>query len=41
VKPKILEWKSIVERIVGKLLGLISTFDNGMGSVSAPRELLC
>lgn len=33
VKPKILERKSVVERIVGKLLGLVSTFDDGMGAV--------
>ena len=30
-KPKILERKSIVERITRKLLGLISTFDEGLG----------
>jgi type I restriction enzyme, R subunit len=33
VKPKILERKSVVERIIGKLLGLVSTFDDGMGAV--------
>lgn len=33
VKPKILERKSVVERIVGKLLSLVSTFDDGMGAV--------
>ena len=33
VKPRILERKSVVERIVGKLLGLVSTFDDGMGAV--------
>lgn len=30
-KPKILERKGIVERITKKLLGLIATFDEGMG----------
>lgn len=33
VKPKILERKSVVERIVSKLLGLVSTFDEGIGPV--------
>lgn len=33
VKPKILERKSVVERIIGKLLSLVSTFDDGMGAV--------
>lgn len=32
LKPKILERKSVVERIIGKLLGLVSTFDDGMGA---------
>lgn len=30
-KPRILERKSVVERIVGKLLGLVNTFDDGIG----------
>ncbi|MFT6568280.1 MAG: type I restriction enzyme R subunit [Parvibaculaceae bacterium] len=30
-KPRILERKSVVERIVGKLLGLVNTFDDGLG----------
>jgi type I restriction enzyme R subunit len=33
VKPKILERKAVVERIVGKLLSLVATFDEGMGAV--------
>ena len=32
-KPKILERKTVVERIVGKLLKLVSTFDEGIGAV--------
>lgn len=31
--PKILERKSVAERIVGKLLGLISKFDDGIGGL--------
>ncbi len=31
-KPKILERKSVVERIASKLLRLVSTFDEGLGS---------
>ena len=37
VKPKILERKSVVERIVGKLLSLVSTFDDGMAAVCKPQ----
>ena len=33
IKPKILERKTVVERIVSKLLGLVSTFDEGIGPV--------
>lgn len=33
VKPKILERKTVVERIVAKLLNLVSTFDEGIGPV--------
>jgi len=33
VKPKILARKSVVERVVSKLLGLVSTFDEGIGDV--------
>ncbi|WP_417713742.1 type I restriction endonuclease subunit R [Pseudophaeobacter arcticus] len=32
-KPKILERKSVVERIAAKLLGLVATFDEGLGSL--------
>ncbi len=31
--PKILERKSVAERVVGKLLGLISKFDDGLGGL--------
>jgi type I restriction enzyme, R subunit len=33
VKPKILERKSVVDRIIGKLLSLVATFDDGLGPV--------
>ena len=32
-KPKILERKSVVERIAAKLLRLVATFDEGLGSI--------
>lgn len=32
-KPKILERKSVVERIGAKLLRLVATFDEGLGSL--------
>jgi len=32
-KPKILERKSVVERIVGKLLKRVATFDDGIGAI--------
>jgi type I restriction enzyme, R subunit len=31
MKPKGLRRKSVVERIIDKLFGLVSTFDDGMG----------
>ncbi|MCB9344368.1 MAG: type I restriction endonuclease subunit R [Lewinellaceae bacterium] len=33
VKPKLLERKSIVERVIAKILEFVDTFDDGMGSV--------
>jgi type I restriction enzyme R subunit len=32
-KPKILERKKITERIIDKLLGLVATFDDGLGAI--------
>ena len=32
-KPKILERKKITERIIDKLLGLVATFDDGLGGI--------
>jgi type I restriction enzyme R subunit len=37
-KPKILERKSVVERIGAKLLQLVATFDEGLGSLSPIRD---
>jgi hypothetical protein len=39
VRPRILDRKSVGERLVGKLPGLVSTCDDGMGAVQAPRGL--
>lgn len=33
-KPKILERRTIVDRIISKILGFVQTFDDGMGEVS-------
>jgi hypothetical protein len=43
VKPKSLERKSVVERIIGKLLNLVATVDDGMGSVwdQCPYHTCC
>ncbi|KGJ02343.1 type I restriction endonuclease subunit R, EcoR124 family [Paracoccus sphaerophysae] len=32
-KPRILERKKITERIIEKLLGLVATFDDGLGGI--------